>query len=263
MTKTEIKLIKEQYPFLKGWNDNLAIEIYKKMIGSKSIINEFLHTIDPLITYKQLPDFDFIDTIEGLKNDPHNEDVINQFEFTFKKIDPENLKKLTDFMDKYGWYPSYIAEYGKYGANIHKVFGKTNITIVFEAKYDTEIDVKGSNLYHVTPDFYWDKIERIGLTPKSQSKLANHPGRIYLVKSDEYPELEGSQSDIADLADIIADASSNKDRIEQMYVLQIDPSKLNSKFYYDPNFQMGIGVWTYGNIPPTAIKLIDQIDYYG
>ena len=96
------------------------------------------------------------------------------------------------------------------------------------------------------------KIKTIGLTPKTQGKLGDHPGRVYLVANAGKDQLE-------ELAYALGETSLNKDKINEMYLLQIDLSQLkNHKFFEDPNFFMGDAVWTYQNIPPSAINIIDK-----
>lgn len=51
--------------------------------------------------------------------------------------------------------------------------------IFIEPKYDYQVDIPNI-LYHASPLKFKDKILKIGLTPKSASKLAYHPDRIYL-----------------------------------------------------------------------------------
>ena len=46
-----------------------------------------------------------------------------------------------------------------------------------------------------------------------------------------------------------------------MYVLRINMSKLKKlKFFEDPKFDLGNAIWTYENIPPYAIEVVDKLD---
>lgn len=255
MEGININEIKQQYPSLQKWEDHYAYEIYKGIM-EEQIIKEFLYTVEPKKTAQQILkqigyDIVYIDW------EKQNDKII-KIKLTFRDILENNLKKVNDFMDKFGWYPAFIdaKNGGKYSSNVSKFFGYKNITIVYEPKYEEEVKTD-RYLYHLTPDISYTKIKLNGLTPKSKSKLSDHPERIYLLNSttmDEYEEIayrlwEPIQSDRL------------KNAIQDYYLLQIDTSKLpNHKFFMDPNFYMGEGgVWTYQNIPPSAIKVHNLI----
>ena len=53
-----------------------------------------------------------------------------------------------------------------------------------------------------------------------------------------------------------------KDKINSAYLLRIDLNKLpkNISFFEDPNFKMGEAIWTYNNIPPNSIEIIQKLD---
>ncbi len=76
MDKINIKLIKEQYPSLKGWSDNHAAELYRK-IQEHQILKEFLSTVNIFKTIehckKQFPTL--------LRVEPNNNDQAIDIEF--------------------------------------------------------------------------------------------------------------------------------------------------------------------------------------
>ena len=133
-------------------------------------------------------------------------------------------------MDSFGWYPSHVGGYtknaGKYSTSIDKYIGKNEVEIQYEAKYDQEVILKSKYAYHITPDIKWPKIKTIGLTPKTQGKLANHPGRVYLVANADRDQLE-------ELAYALGETSLNKDKINEMYLLQIDLSQLKDHKFFE------------------------------
>jgi hypothetical protein len=101
-------------------------------------------------------------------------------------------------MNNFGWFASYFYAVGNVSKK-HKFEDKakfiefvrsTNRTvIVFDAKYDREVGTRNAKfLYHVTSSAKRDKILSIGLAPKSQSKAATHPNRIYLTFEVEQAE---------------------------------------------------------------------------
>jgi hypothetical protein len=131
--------------------------------------------------------------------------------------------------------------------------------LITEAKYNTEITLTSKYAYHITPDLKWSKIKALGLTPKTQGKLGDHPGRIYLLTNID--NLEDYGGDINDIAFALYNVYKNKDKVKEMYLLKIDLTNLkNHKFFEDPNFHMGEAVWTYQNIPPSVISIINKID---
>ena len=113
-----------------------------------------------------------------------------------------------------------------------------SILLQFEAKYDAIIDIP-KYVYHITSADNISKIKKIGLTPRTQSKISTHPDRIYVSLNEEYS---------AEIYWQIRGIFRNRTGVE----LVIDTNQLNQSFYEDPNFQT-MGVYTYKNIPPQAI----------
>jgi hypothetical protein len=127
------------------------------------------------------------------------------------------------------------------------------IKIKYEAKYDTEIINQPDHLYHLCPDISYKKIEIMGLTPKTQSKISTHPERIYLLEPCSHDEME-------DIAFELWEKHKNRSLITYYYMLLIDLEGLKIHLYKDPNFLMANGgVWTYENIPPIYITLEKKI----
>lgn len=115
------------------------------------------------------------------------------------------------------------------------------INIVLEPKYDQEIFIdKYKKLYHISTKIAYDKIQKTGLSPKSQSKKSIHPERIYLALTYEYAKA---------LAPILQDE-------HEYIILEIDSSNFKPpryRFFIDPNTEQGI--YTYSNIPPNLITI--------
>lgn len=126
---------------------------------------------------------------------------------------------------------------------------------LYEAFQEEEQEVFPSKgkAYHVTPDIYINKIKEEGLTPKSESKLSNHPERIYFYLNPE--------SSFKFLAGSLWNASKYKDQVKKYYVLEIDLTQLpDHHFYADPESMISyIAVYTKQPIPPSAIKVIQTI----
>lgn len=243
-----IEKIKQLYPSLQKWSDSYAEGIYMRILNEQ-LIKEFLYTTDSEKLYrfisKQFGDNIMVD----LENKTH-------IHITFRVPIEEFLTPVNNYMEKHGWFPSFIPRWGKYSTTISKVFGIKNITITYEGKYDKEVEVD-RYLYHLTPDVLYPHIKLSGLTPKSKSSISNHPERIYLLNSSTMDEYE----DIAIKLWEELNVPQLKDAIGDYYLLQIDTSKLSKhKFFNDPNFYMGNGaVWTYQNISPLYISVIKLI----
>jgi hypothetical protein len=252
MDKNLIEEIKKQYPSLQKWSDIHAFELYKK-IQEHQLITEFLYTVDPKKTTQQV----IKQVGYGVQINYTSKNIV----LTFDTLNKEYLDKVNKVMNAFGWYPSYIDNKngGKYTDKIASFIGKHEITIIYEAKYDQEVVPTSKYAYHLTPDLKWSKIKSLGLTPKTQGKLSDHPGRIYLLT--DVDNLEDFGGDINDVAFALLNSYTNKDKVQEMYLLKIDLSQLkNHKFFKDPNFYMGEGIWTYQNIPPSAITIEEKIN---
>lgn len=250
--KEFITEIKNLYPSLRAWGDFQAYELYKR-IEAHQLILEFLYTVSPEKTTQQV-----------LKQAGYGVRInygTDKIYLTFDTVKKDYLDKVNKVMDSFGWYPAYIdnKDGGKYSDKISKFLNKNEITIVYEAKYDKEVSITSKYAYHLTPDLKWPKIKAIGLTPKTQGKLGDHPGRIYLLSNIE--SIQDFGGDVYDISFALLNSYSNRDKVKEMYLLQIDLEQLkNHKFFKDPNFFMGEAVWTYQNIPPSTIKIVDKLD---
>lgn len=126
---------------------------------------------------------------------------------------------------------------------------------LYEAFQEEEKEVFPSKgkAYHVTPDVYIDLIKKEGLTPRTESKLSEHPERIYFYLNPE--------SSFKYLASSLWSASKYKDQVKKYYVLEVDLTQLpDHHFYADPESMISyIAVYTKQPIPPSAIKVIQTI----
>ncbi len=134
--------------------------------------------------------------------------------------------------------------------NIHRI--KQVMGLITESE-ERESFISKSFAYHVTPDIYIESIKMEGLTPKSESKVENHPERIYLYLNPE--------SSYKTLTSDLWHSSKHKDKIKNYYVLEIDLTKIpEHKFYSDPQSLFGyVGIYTTQPIPPIVIKVVETI----
>lgn len=104
----------------------------------------------------------------------------------------------SDNFEEYNTFCRYINNLGYYIALITTPLLKFNnlkkfeddmrkgvvhgiVNILIEPKYDAEVDISQFDyMYHVTSEASAAKIMKVGLTPKSKSKIAAHPDRVYL-----------------------------------------------------------------------------------
>lgn len=178
-------------------------------------------------------------------------------------IEKTDYNDVLSIMNSYGWYPSLyvfikskedfdnrnydILKYSKKELdNIIQQKEFYQIFIQFEAKYDLEItDRLPKELYHITDESYLEKIKKIGLTPKTKSKLTNHPDRIYMGvdknKIKNLLKLKGFSD------------------FKNPILITIDTKLTNGlRIFEDPNYA-GIGIYSYQNIPPKALVNFEEV----
>ena len=133
------KKFREEYPKLGRMNMYSLVNDVE-MINEHQMINEFIsQTISPEKTISTL--------IKRYKIDPSNlGNNPDKISITINEYDEKNIGDIIKFMDSFGWYPAALASYfrdTKFGNITLSSFIKEKqpFTILFEAKYDTEITV--------------------------------------------------------------------------------------------------------------------------
>lgn len=173
--------------------------------------------------------------------------------YTTGGLQNPQLSDLLKLINNLGYYiTAYIVDgkYQKYNSakfrDLIVIEEPKELMLILSAKYDEEQTNLPATVFHVTNSMYLPKIKQIGLKPTTQSKLADHPERIYLALDRESAEL-------------IAKRMQQLGKYEPQ-LLVIDTTKLpkNLKFYNDPHFSER-GVYTLGNIPLNAITKIENI----
>ena len=246
----KINEIKRLYPSLKKYGDVWVMGSYNN-IYEQQILKEFItKTISQSKTVDELFKRFDIDLIEE-----NGANII----CSFKKEQFKYINELNKFMESFGWYPAIFESGEKYSEeNLDMVVStKEKTYIIYEPKFDVQVDIKEDYLYHLVPDVLYKRVMMSGLTPKNKEKIAAHPERVYLLNpTSDYEEISLSLWDKW--------SEQTKNIIEYYYLLQIDAQKLieerGVKFYKDPNFYVGNGaVWCFENIPPLYIKEIEKI----
>ena len=188
---------------------------------------------------------------------------ILQYQFNKMYEDAKlEINKILQLTNNLGWFPSYMSSYDAYGGKFEKLswdetftnFKKfilndfTNIMFSFEAKYDIPFTAYPDIMYHVCRSKDVDKILAIGLVPRSRSKKAFHPERVYLCKY------------LNNAINILNSFSvSEKDKYEILEICTI-PMYEYLKLYQDPNF-MDQGYYTLNNIPRWCISRLTNLNY--
>jgi hypothetical protein len=174
----------------------------------------------------------------------------NTFEATFNQVDKNILNGFLKYANNLGWFPSYITTLSYRGKWDEKLYNSELSKIRFEAKFDEEVIEKTPpELFHITPTQNAKKILQIGLVPKSRSKAAYHPERVYLGRSIEDVER-------------LASRMYQETGYTNFSILKVDTTFIPGSYfrlYKDPNYK-DKGYFTLNNIPPTAIKKIKDIN---
>ena len=238
-------------------------------------LNEFiLHTVPTEKVAKYLTGcFNFTDYSNFDNEKNYGIIVVPRDEFIqlfIREKDEEDIKKI---MGKMGWFCSARNLFSFSRIRLidteKKISDSGLFGLQFEKKFndDETIDVKSecNFLYHYTLKMLLGKIDKIGLIPKiSTWDLFGGEGKKYTNK------LYKNTNDIVNSGKIYlfkekrrraffsADYFKQKNnfvRDKEFVCLKIDVKKLpdNIKFYEDPK-QEG-AVYTYDNIPPTAIEI--------
>lgn len=129
----------------------------------------------------------------------------------------------------------------------------SGIVYQFEPKFSTDIthELVSGKLYHMTNKIYLKKIMKYGLTPRSKNSSYSYPDRIYLMRYID-KQVINQLSNVRKARERNIIQGQNPEEKNEYVLLTIDTDRLsdNVRFYADP---MSRGVFTYNNIPPSAI----------
>lgn len=127
---------------------------------------------------------------------------------------------------------------------------KNCIEIIFKQRKTKEVTERIYKeckcLYHITKSSYADKILKYGLQPKTHSKKAYHPERIYVL------------SDKVKYNDI----QKYKEKLEGDIIIKIDLSKTENdklKLYVDTDSGYVDGFYCENFIPPSCISVVGKV----
>ena len=167
-------------------------------------------------------------------------------------LDRSKIESFLKLVNNLGWYPSaYYANSPipkKFTTDsfLHDAQNVRRVDLKIERKYDPEYQ-KQDIFYHATKMKYTHKIEKMGLIPRTQSKIGYHPERIYLAKSFNAA------------LDILGMLYDHDYSDPNWIIYEVNVSNIpNFKTMVDPNFDGG--VYTTQNIPPSALKPVKIFD---
>lgn len=151
-----------------------------------------------------------------------------------------NFSELNNYLPLFNNLGYFISKITLDGQNWIKNYDNNTIPVALylEAKFDTKITKIPKILYHATLEKNKNKIFKIGLIPKSNNKLSNHPDRIYLtdnlIKVQEFAKYLQSEYK------------------ENTIILKINTTGLDINLYKDIN--MTDGYYTLNNIGKDFIE---------
>jgi hypothetical protein len=185
----------------------------------------------------------------------------SSFRIIVDRLDQVALDEIVKLTKKNGWFPIAIGlsdmDLHRFSNNFKDYIGEEDVEIEFEANESKGIDLTETKAFHVTPDIFIDQIKQSGLTLKSESKLADHPDRIYLFLNDEKDMPKNMAGTLWNSLSV-----DRQKTIKKYYVLEIDLTKIpNHEFYIDPQTMVTYkAIYTTEPIPASAIKVIDEIN---
>ena len=237
-------------PFLLG-NENDEYDLYETLIMSfnKTKLDEGLIKSYPLkFVSQRLGDYGVVKLIQN--------NIYLQLNFEYFI----NIHKLISYINSLGYFvsqykvlpkdkpitPSNYIDY----KNINDLDIKDieQLWIVIEAKFDSIKENETDFIYHLTEKKYLEKIKSKGLIPKSKSKKAYHPDRLYVV------------DDIYKLKDLLTHFTMGGNDVNNYCILKIDYNKANNpKLYNDPNY-IDMGYYIIDNVSPNSIVSIINVN---
>ena len=169
----------------------------------------------------------------------------NDGEIYIENQPPYELNKYLPIITNLGYF---ISKYTINGEEwlINPMDNEKPIAFYIEAKYDYEVNTP-KILYHASPIRFKHKILKYGLTPKSGSKLSEHPDRIYLTddinKAIEFGEYLKNDN--------------RNEWYENGYCIYSISGEGIYNLYSDVNLRKG-GFYTTNNIKVDYVKLIKE-----
>ena len=222
------------FDFILEYDDYIKNINNSSLIKDEKIYNDFKNTI----------------IIEGLIKTYPNDKSLNVILRKFSELKGEieedgeiylegDFTELSNYLPLINNLGYFISKLTINGNNWIKDFDDNTkpIALFLEPKYDVEISIKPSFLYHATPLKNKNSILKYDMIPKSQSKISNHPERIYLTKEYKMVYMFGMTFN------------------EPFIICKIDTNELDIKLYRDVNASSN-SYYTMDNIKKENIEII-------
>lgn len=175
------------------------------------------------------------------------------FKIELSKIDFDDIVLIDSFCSNLGYFltkfkitigdSSNTLKYN-YKTFYNDIKNNNGLTVFYESKFDTIIKIeKNQKLYHATTINHLERILKIGLYPKAESKIEHHYERIYFYDNindciKNIPKLRGFSSSL----------------VKDYIILEINNS--DYKYYKDSKSS---GIYTYQNIKKDDIEILKNI----
>lgn len=235
---------------------------------SEFMINETLKSHDINLTYRNVSR-----ELSLLRINFNINININKIEITLLVF--RSLRDLNSYfdvlnnllIDRHGWFPnemeitniSNMKMLLPYDESILKDDTKNlyyqDVKITYEQKYD-QLLITPKKLYHLSIQEYENSVLKMGLIPKSKSKLSKHLDRIYLCSdSKDCYNLISKMNFIYGMKKL----SNKKNNLNIKWIIyEVDMDNSYIKFYRDPNYSGSTAGYIIDNIPSDKIKIFDK-----
>lgn len=245
--------LRELFDNIMDSRNRLEIDNLDEHYRGEFLIYEGLtHSVDVKQSVKSL-------NISGFKSYAEND------KFNVWVDSTTNFNKLNSLIDNVGYFPAYLYAIKSDGEIKNKysttelqnyISNYKKVRILYEPKYDQEVEKLPRFLYHLTTKMRADKIMKQGLSPKTNSKASAHPERVYLAYNVD--DLLKLSNKLAFLAHI--------HKNDYPVILKIDTERIPDYFRIfgaipyknrkmkDPNY-VDKGIFTLNTIPPSAITI--------
>lgn len=194
----------------------------------------------------------------------------NSYLLTFRVPKNVNSEILDKAMSLCGYYVEWD---GRDSKNLNSFVNKPYVDIQYAPRYSDKQDnifKEQDCLFHICPYNFKEKIMKIGLVPSSKNNEYKYPNRIYLFKSIDENGHSLSFYDLVENAHILYSAMDNiknvkdrrfNDNRHTWSIFRVNTSMLSKDvvFYNDTTWGDDSAIWTYSNIPPSAIKHITDM----
>ena len=160
----------------------------------------------------------------------------------------QNDKLIEDDMNKMGYFLGAKGE-------IVEIEDMRFQTLQFEPSSQLQEDItdliksKFGILYHWTPSYCIEGIQREGLIPSHKNEVFDYPPRTYLMEGDSSDEqMWGLGQQLC-----IQNNNPNNNGVYNLLIVDIENLDNNIRFFYDPNSE--IGIYTEQTIPNDKIQI--------